>query len=226
LLPPPACPDHRRHGPEAGGCGSRDRHGRRGTDLARETADLVLTDDAFATIEVAVEGGRTIGSQLRRAVAFYLGAKLALVSAMLLLPLALGLPAPFRPAHIGPRRARRHLLTGTAPAVAVLLAFFLARRGGVHYGSAAAVATWLLGHVGVAWTLRARPRLALRDNVFFPLWGAAAAAVAVLLAASPLGTELGLATLPAAICPGGGVRAARPGLAAVAERATGLGRRL
>jgi hypothetical protein len=115
-------------------------------------------------------------------------------------------------------------ITGTALAVAVLLAFFLARRDGVDYG--AAVATWLPGHVAVAWTLRAQPRLTLRDNVFFPLWGAAAAAVAVLLAASPLGTELGLATLPAAICPGGGVRAARPGLAAVAERATGLGRRL
>ena|SRR6266545_4133083 len=97
---------------------------------------------------------------------------------------------------------------------------------GVDY-DAAAVATWLLGHVAVAWTLRAQPRLALRDNVFFLLWGAAAAAVAVLLAASPPGTELGLVTLPAAIrvlvvaC-----ALLAPALAAVAERATGLDRRL
>jgi Ca2+-transporting ATPase len=73
--------------------------GQRGTDLAREAADLVLTDDAYPTIAVAVEGGRTIASQLRRAVAFYLGAKVALVAAVAL-PLALGLSAPFRPVHI------------------------------------------------------------------------------------------------------------------------------
>ena len=73
--------------------------GRRGTDLAREAADLVLTDDAYPTIAAAIEGGRTLGSQLRRAVAFYLGAKVALVASMLL-PLALGLPAPFAPVHI------------------------------------------------------------------------------------------------------------------------------
>ena len=73
--------------------------GKRGTDLARETADLVLTDDAFPTIERAIEGGRAIGSQLRRAVAFYLGAKAALV-AVVALPLALGFAAPFRPVHI------------------------------------------------------------------------------------------------------------------------------
>jgi len=73
--------------------------GRRGTDLAREAADLVLTDDAYPTVAAAVEGGRTLGSQLRRAVAFYLGAKLGLVASMLV-PLALGLPAPFSPAQI------------------------------------------------------------------------------------------------------------------------------
>ncbi|HZD71880.1 MAG TPA: HAD-IC family P-type ATPase [Actinomycetes bacterium] len=73
--------------------------GRRGTDLAREAADLVLTDDAYPTIAAAVQGGRTIASQLRRAVAFYLGAKLGLVLAMVV-PLALGLPAPFRPVHV------------------------------------------------------------------------------------------------------------------------------
>lgn len=73
--------------------------GQRGTDLAREAADLVLTDDAYPAIAEAVAGGRTIASQLRRAVAFYLGAKLALV-ALVAVPLALGLSAPFRPVHI------------------------------------------------------------------------------------------------------------------------------
>jgi cation transport ATPase len=51
-----------------------------GTALASEGADLVLTDDAHPTVAAAIEGGRNIGSQRRRAVAFYLGAKLALVA--------------------------------------------------------------------------------------------------------------------------------------------------
>ena len=73
--------------------------GARGTDLAREASDLVLVDDAYPTIVSAVEGGRALTSQLRRAVAFYLGAKIALV-AIIAVPLALGLPAPFHPVHI------------------------------------------------------------------------------------------------------------------------------
>ena len=73
--------------------------GARGTDLAREASDLVLVDDAYPTIVGAVEGGRGLASQLRRAVAFYLGAKLALI-VVIAVPLALGLPAPFHPVHI------------------------------------------------------------------------------------------------------------------------------
>jgi len=73
--------------------------GARGTDLAREASDLVLIDDAYPTIVRAVEGGRGLASQLRRAVAFYLGAKIALI-VVIAVPLALGLPAPFQPVHI------------------------------------------------------------------------------------------------------------------------------
>jgi P-type Ca2+ transporter type 2C len=73
--------------------------GARGTDLAREASDLVLVDDAYPTIVGAVEGGRGLASQLRRAVAFYWGAKIALV-VVIAVPLALGLPAPFHPVHI------------------------------------------------------------------------------------------------------------------------------
>jgi len=73
--------------------------GRRGSDLARDAAGVVLTDDSYPTVASAVEAGRNVGAQLRRAVAFYLGAKLALVLSMLV-PLALGRPAPFAPVHI------------------------------------------------------------------------------------------------------------------------------
>ncbi|MEC5181541.1 cation-translocating P-type ATPase [Arthrobacter sp. CG_A4] len=73
--------------------------GLRGTDLARQAAGLVLTDDAYPTVVRAVEKGRSVASQLRRAVAFYLGAKVALVAAMTAALLA-GHPVPFAPAHI------------------------------------------------------------------------------------------------------------------------------
>jgi Ca2+-transporting ATPase len=73
--------------------------GAHGTDLAREAADLVLVDDAYPTIVGAVEGGRALASQLRRSVAFYLGAKIGLV-VVIAVPLLLGRPAPFHPVHI------------------------------------------------------------------------------------------------------------------------------
>ena len=73
--------------------------GRRGADLARQAAAMVLTDDAYPTVATAIAQGRNITAQLRRAVCFYLGAKLALVLAMLV-PLAAGQPAPFAPVHI------------------------------------------------------------------------------------------------------------------------------
>ena len=73
--------------------------GRRGSELARAAADLVLTDDAYPTVTAAVAKGRNITAQLRRAVAFYLGAKLALVI-VILAALAAGRPVPFAPIHI------------------------------------------------------------------------------------------------------------------------------
>lgn len=73
--------------------------GARGTDLARQAAGLVLTDDSYATVARAIEKGRSITSQLRRAVSFYLGAKVALVAAVVAALLA-GHPPPFAPVQI------------------------------------------------------------------------------------------------------------------------------
>ena len=73
--------------------------GRRGADLARATAGMILTNDAYPTVAAAVAKGRNITAQLRRAVAFYLGAKLALVT-ILVAALAAGLPIVFQPVHI------------------------------------------------------------------------------------------------------------------------------
>ncbi len=73
--------------------------GRRGADLARAAAGIILTDDAYPTVTAAIAKGRNITAQLRRAVAFYLGAKLALVT-ILVAALATGLPIVFQPVHI------------------------------------------------------------------------------------------------------------------------------
>ncbi len=73
--------------------------GARGTDLARQAAGLVLTDDSYATVARAIGKGRSITSQLRRAVSFYLGAKVALVAAVVAALLA-GNAAPYAPVQI------------------------------------------------------------------------------------------------------------------------------
>ncbi|MEM8778194.1 MAG: cation-transporting P-type ATPase [Cyanobacteria bacterium P01_G01_bin.49] len=46
--------------------------GKGGTEVARESADMLLTDDNFASIEAAVEEGRTVYRNLRKAIAFLL----------------------------------------------------------------------------------------------------------------------------------------------------------
>jgi Ca2+-transporting ATPase len=73
--------------------------GIRGTDVAKETADMVLTDDNFATIETAVKEGRKLFGNLRKGVRYYLACKIALVASFLL-PIVLGVPLPFAPIQI------------------------------------------------------------------------------------------------------------------------------
>jgi Ca2+-transporting ATPase len=73
--------------------------GIRGTDVAKETADMVLADDNFATIVTAVKEGRKLFSNLKKGVRYYLACKVAVVS-IFLLPIALGIPLPFNPIQL------------------------------------------------------------------------------------------------------------------------------
>ncbi len=73
--------------------------GRTGTDVAREAADVVLTDDNFATIYAAVLGGRAIYENLKKAVMFLIPTGFGL-TITIVAGLVFGAPVPFRPAQI------------------------------------------------------------------------------------------------------------------------------
>jgi cation-transporting ATPase F len=67
--------------------------GEGGTEVAREAADMLLTDDNFATIEAAVEEGRTVYLNLRKTLAFVLPVNGG-ASMTILLGAVLGTPLP------------------------------------------------------------------------------------------------------------------------------------
>jgi Ca2+-transporting ATPase len=73
--------------------------GRRGTDVAREAASLVLLDDDFTSIVAAVRMGRRIYDNLRRAMAYIVALHVPLAG-VAFLPLLFGWPMVLFPIHI------------------------------------------------------------------------------------------------------------------------------
>ncbi len=73
--------------------------GHKGTDAAKEAAEMVLADDHFATIAAAVEEGRAIYDNIRKAIAFALPTNGA-QAGMLLVAVALGMTLPVTPVQI------------------------------------------------------------------------------------------------------------------------------
>ncbi len=70
-----------------------------GTDVAKEASDLVVLDDNFATIVVAVQEGRTIYDNIRKFVHFSVAGNIGKVLVMLLAPF-LGKPIPLLPLQL------------------------------------------------------------------------------------------------------------------------------
>ncbi|MGV7234783.1 MAG: cation-translocating P-type ATPase [Nitrosomonadaceae bacterium] len=73
--------------------------GNHGTDVAREASSIVLLDDSFGSIVMAVRLGRRIYDNLRKAMAFILAVHIP-IAGLTLLPLLFGLPTIFMPVHI------------------------------------------------------------------------------------------------------------------------------
>jgi Ca2+-transporting ATPase len=73
--------------------------GRRGTDVAREAADIVLLDDSFATIVGGVRLGRRISANLRNALTYITAIHIP-IAGLALLPILFGLPPILFPMHV------------------------------------------------------------------------------------------------------------------------------
>ena len=87
-----------------------------GTDVAKETADMVLTSDNYASIVHAVEQGRIIYSNIRKFVFFLLSSNVAEIMIIFLATLA-GLPAPLTAIQL----LWLNLVTDGAPALALAM---------------------------------------------------------------------------------------------------------
>jgi Ca2+-transporting ATPase len=85
-----------------------------GTDVSKETADMVLTDDNYVSIVSAVEQGRAIYSNIRKFVYFLLSCNLAEIG-VIFLATAAGAPSPLTPIQL----LWLNLLTDGAPALAL-----------------------------------------------------------------------------------------------------------
>jgi Ca2+-transporting ATPase len=73
--------------------------GQRGTDVAREAAEIVLLDDSFATIVTAVHEGRRIFDDIRKFIRYTMTSNSGEIWVLVLAPL-LGMPLPLLPLHI------------------------------------------------------------------------------------------------------------------------------
>ncbi|MEU4684012.1 cation-translocating P-type ATPase [Streptomyces xinghaiensis] len=87
--------------------------GRRGTEVARQAADLVLADDDLGTVVAAVEEGRRVYANVRRFLLYGLAGGAAEILVMLFGPF-LGMPLPLLPAQILWINLLTHGLPGVA----------------------------------------------------------------------------------------------------------------
>jgi Ca2+-transporting ATPase len=206
--------------------------GETGTEVAREAAGVVLTDDSFSSIATGVREGRKIFGNLKKGVAYYLSVKIALVLTFLV-PLSLNLPFPFSPIQIillelfmdlaasttfvvepiesgtmkrPPRQQKEKFINysmltniciGSFSLAAVVLINYLSAwylGWGAAEAQTIAFATWLVGHVFLAITMRSHTepiwKIGILSNKAMLIWAATALAFLLLV------TNLSIAQTP------------------------------
>ena len=85
-----------------------------GTEVAKDAAGMVLTDDNFATIVQAVKNGRNVYANIRRSIQFLLSGNMAGILTVLYASV-MSLPVPFAAVHL----LFINLLTDSLPAIAL-----------------------------------------------------------------------------------------------------------
>ena len=85
-----------------------------GTEVSKDAADMILSDDNFATIIKAVANGRNVYRNIKNAILFLLSGNTAGILAVLYTSL-MGLPVPLTPVHL----LFINLLTDSLPALAI-----------------------------------------------------------------------------------------------------------
>lgn len=85
-----------------------------GTEVSKDAASMILTDDNFATIIKAVTNGRNVYRNIKNAIGFLLSGNMAGILSVLYTSL-MGLPVPFAPVHL----LFINLLTDSLPAIAI-----------------------------------------------------------------------------------------------------------
>ena len=85
-----------------------------GTEVSKDAAAMILSDDNFATIIKAVENGRSVYRNIQNAIQFLLSGNMAGILCVLYCCVA-ALPAPFAPVHL----LFINLLTDSLPALAI-----------------------------------------------------------------------------------------------------------
>ena len=88
--------------------------GKNGTDTARNASDMILADDNFATIKKAIEEGRAIYGNIKKAILFLLSSNFGEIITMFAAVL-LGLGSPLKASHI----LWINLMTDSLPALAL-----------------------------------------------------------------------------------------------------------
>ncbi|MBN2837138.1 MAG: cation-translocating P-type ATPase, partial [Fusobacteriaceae bacterium] len=85
-----------------------------GTEVSKDAASMILTDDNFATIIKSIEYGRNIFNNIQNSIKFLLSGNMAGILSVLYASI-IGLPMPFAPVHL----LFINLLTDSLPAIAI-----------------------------------------------------------------------------------------------------------